>query len=101
MGLNMEYKMNENGQNIIADLANEKRANEILQILDSNDSVDLDFLGIQIATTFAIRQILRPIVEKYGFSELFRKVAFLHVQPDTKIVIATAIERLRQDYDSN
>lgn len=93
----MNYKMSEYGPNIIADKANEKRANDILKLLETNNTINLDFTGIQIATTFAVRMILRPIVEKYGFSELFNKVVFCNVPPETTIVVSTAIERLQEN----
>lgn len=93
----MEYKMSNYGQNIIADEANEKRANDIIQMLESNDTIKLDFSGIQVSTTFAIKRILRPIVEKYGFSELFRKLIFCNVPAETQIVISTAIEGLKDN----
>ena len=87
--------MNSYGLNIIANESNEKIANDILQALDNEDCIELDFTGIRVMTTYAAKRILRPIVEKYGFSELFKKLSFHNVSSEIKVVISAAIDGLK------
>ena len=91
----MIYNMSKYGANIIANESNSKMSAEILEILTTEDSVDLDFTGIQVVTTYAAKSILKPIVDKYGFSALFQKLSFLNVPSDIKVVISTAIDGLK------
>ncbi|MBP3366685.1 MAG: hypothetical protein J6K96_06775 [Treponema sp.] len=90
----MKYDIAKFGSNIIPGGATDKIANEILDLLSSNDSLSLNFERINLMTTRAAKEILKPIVDRYGIEQIFKKIHFCNVADDLKIVISTAIDSL-------
>lgn len=62
----MNYDMAKFGSNITSDKIAEELANEILGIFEKNESISLDFNNITLMTTTVAKEILKPIVDKYG-----------------------------------
>ena len=90
----MNYDISEFGSNIVSGSSTEKIVRKLLELLDDNDVLCLDFKNINVMTTTATKEILKPIVDKYGIEHLFKKIHFCNVAEDLKIVISTAIDGL-------
>lgn len=90
----MDYDVSEFGSNIISGGNTRKIATKILDLLKTNDTVSLDFKNINLMTTTAAKEILKPIVDEYGIEHIFKKIHFCNVAEDLKIVISTAVDSL-------
>ncbi|MEE3410091.1 MAG: hypothetical protein VZQ47_05525 [Treponema sp.] len=90
----MDYDMSKYGSNITSGGDTESIAKEILDLLSKNEGINLDFTCIDLMTTTAAKEILKPLAVKFGIDNIFKKVHFCNVSEDLKVVISTAIEGL-------
>lgn len=90
----MNYDISEFGTNITSGENTTKIASKMLELLKNNDTLSINFQKINLMTTTAAKEILKPIVDKYGIDHVFKKIHFCNVAEDLKIVISTAIDSL-------
>lgn len=92
----MEYKISNQGTIFTSELDTPVIKKEILKILEKADSIVLDFAEVSVMTTTAAKSILQPIVDTYGYENLFNKVFFKNVSDNMKIIIGTAVDGLKK-----
>ena len=87
--------MSKYGRNITSEHSTNEIVKDILKLLKNNDEVfELDFKGVSLVTTSAMKAIFKPIVEEYGTENLFKRIRFCNVVDDLKIIISIAIDSL-------
>jgi len=77
------------------DIAREIRLNNIIPALENNETVTLDFKGIEAATQSFIHALLSDIIRKYG-SEVLDKIFFKNCNNNVKAIIQIVVEYMQE-----
>ena len=77
------------------DIAREIRLNNIIPVLENNETITLDFNGIEAATQSFIHALLSDIIRKYG-SEVLDKIFFKNCNNNVKAIIQIVVEYMQE-----
>ncbi len=77
------------------DLARDIRLNRIIPALEKNDTVVLDFEGVEGATQSFIHALISDIIRKYG-TEVLDKLSFKNCNDTVKKIISIVVDYMQE-----
>ena len=66
--------------------------NRLKKALDSDDLIEIDFDKIKTMATFCAKQIFGSLYIKLGADVFFRRIHFINVSDDVKVIIQSGIQ---------
>ncbi|MEK7225621.1 MAG: STAS-like domain-containing protein [Bacteroidota bacterium] len=77
------------------DIARDIRLTKIIPALDANDSVILDFNGIDGATQSFVHALISDIIRKYGI-DVLDKISFKNCNETVKKIIGIVVDYMQE-----
>ncbi|MFA5945819.1 MAG: STAS-like domain-containing protein [Patescibacteria group bacterium] len=77
------------------DTARDIRLNEILPALQEQQTVVLNFEGVDSTTQSFIHALISDVLRKYG-SEILDRLQFKHCSPTVKEIVSIVVEYMQQ-----
>lgn len=93
----VEFKISKYGNNFTQEDDVKDIPNQIISLLNNEESIILDCSDVIVMSTTAVKAILKPIAKKYGYENLFNKILFKNTTEDLQVVIGIAVEYLQSD----
>lgn len=77
------------------DIAREIRLNNIIPALENNETITLDFKGIEATTQSFIHALLSDVIRKYG-GEILDKIFFKNCNDNVKTIIQIVVAYMQE-----
>ena len=90
----MNYDMSKYGESITNEIISGKIANDLLEIIDSEGIIELDFANVNLLTTTCIKKIFGNITKQIPAELFFNRFCFKNASADLKTIISHGLEDL-------